>query len=136
MEIRAFAEQLLFGTRVADKLLWPDQLSDTAPGAPIEVPRAPGRPPGLGLRREGARAAFPAESELDRPEARGRLLHFFANHELLAIELMALALLRFPDAPPAFRRGLARIVSEEQRLLSLYVERMARFSVALGDLPL
>lgn len=130
MEIRALAERLLFGDTLADKLWFPGELADTAPGSAIAVPAAPGRPAGLGLRR--GRVALPSESELHREEARGRLLHAFANHELLAIELMALALLRFPDAPPAFRRGLARIVSEEQRHLRLYMDRMG---LALGDLP-
>ena len=40
------------------------------------------------------------------------MLHFFANHELLAIELIALALLRFPDADPGWRRGLAAILGQ------------------------
>lgn len=45
---------------------------------------------------------------------RGRLPHFFANHELLATEIMALARLRFPDAPAAVRGGVWQTLKDEQ----------------------
>jgi len=63
------------------------------------------------------------------------MLHAFANHELLAIELFALALLRMPQAPPAFRRGLVRIITEEQRHLGMYLDRMKALGVAPGSVP-
>jgi uncharacterized ferritin-like protein (DUF455 family) len=72
---------------------------------------------------------------LEREQERGRLLHFFANHELLATELMALALLRFPDAPAAFRRGLWQTLKDEQRHTRLYVERMRQCGIHFGELP-
>lgn len=62
-------------------------------------------------------------------------LHFFANHELLAIELLALALLRFPEAPRGLRRGLARIVGEEQEHLRGYLRRLDGTGVGFGDVP-
>ena len=63
------------------------------------------------------------------PVERGRVLHFFANHELLALELMAVALLRFPDAPHSFRRGIIETMKEEQKHLNLYIESMNRLGV-------
>jgi uncharacterized ferritin-like protein (DUF455 family) len=66
---------------------------------------------------------------------RGILLHFFANHELLATELMALALLRFPDAPAAFRRGLLQTLKEEQEHTRLYLRRMKECGLQFGELP-
>ena len=67
----------------------------------------PGRPRDLEFKAQGvARDEFPGLERLEQERERGRLLHFFANHELLATELMALVLLRFPDAPAAFRRGV------------------------------
>ena len=60
---------------------------------------------------------------LSTASGRGRLLHFFANHELLAMELMALTLLKFPFAEKNFRLGLARTIVEEQKHLRMYVSR-------------
>jgi uncharacterized ferritin-like protein (DUF455 family) len=134
MELRAFAERVLFGDRLEDKLVDPGPLTDDAPGGPLVSPPAfPGRP--TTLRPTGDRFDFPDEHRLGEARARGEVLHFFANHELLALELMALALLRFPDAPPAFRRGIAGALAEEQTHLRLYVDRMAASGVALGDVP-
>ena len=64
-----------------------------------------------------------------------RCLHTFANHELMAIELMAWALLAYPDAGPAFRRGLAHILVDEQRDLTLYMDRIAALGEQFGNLP-
>lgn len=136
MEIRAFAEQVLFGRSLEDKLAAPrPPLTDAAPGAPIAVPAAPGRPPELPMVERPGGPGFPAETRLGEPEARGRVLHFFANHELVALELMALALLRFPDAPSPWRRRLVRTMTDEQRHLGLYLDRMADTGVRFGDLP-
>ena len=48
---------------------------------------------------------------------------------------MALALLKFPDAPAAFRRGLVHTLEEEQRHTQWYLARMADYHVHFGDLP-
>lgn len=135
MQSPPWAEILLFGTTLEAKLLPPppgeDVLSTPMLAGP---PDAPGRPVGLGF-REGERVAFPGRHEVAVPEARGRILHFFANHELLALELMALALLRFPEAPRAWRAGLVGVIVEEQQHLAAYLGRMEGTGVAFGDLP-
>ena len=137
MEIREFSEHLLFGRQLADKLMRPLSLEDDAPGPAIGRVDAPGRPLGLELsRRAGAQPAFPALHELDQDRAHGRALLAFANHELMAIELMALVLLRFPEAPPEFRRGLAAIIQEEQTHFELYRDRAGECGVELGEYPL
>src|SRR5690606_4659271 len=94
------------------------------------------RTPGLELAADGT-TPVPGLKALRRdPSQAGRVLHAFANHEMLAMELMALALLRFPDAPPAFRLGLAHTLLEEQEHLRLYLARLAALGVSLGDHPL
>src|SRR5690606_23527664 len=98
------------------------------------TPRQPGRPLELRPRKaDGERVRFPNRVETE--EERARLLHFFANHELLAVELMALALLKFPDAPEAFRRGVLRTLQEEQQHTRWYVARMAECGVKFGAIP-
>ena len=48
---------------------------------------------------------------------------------------MALALLKFPDAPDAFRRGVFHTLREEQNHTKWYVQRMKECGVKFGDLP-
>ena len=137
MEIRQFAEQVLFGTRWEDKLVVLDRYEDRAPGAGIATPSAPGRPPGLGLdewhHREKLR--FRDVRHFHSEKERGLVLHFFANHELLALELMALALLKFPQAPEKFRRGLVQTLRDEQEHVRLYQQRMQEIGVQFGEIP-
>ena len=128
MNLRASAERILFGGSLEDKL-GAISLEDSRPGEGIRVPAAPVRAPGFGVSQ--ARVAFPRD--LGSVEARGRVLHFFANHELLAIELIALALLRFPDADPGWRRGLGAILGQEQDHLRGYIERLEAAGAAFGE---
>lgn len=135
MQLRAWAERVLFGQTLADKLWSPERWVDDRPGVAVAIPSSPGRPPGLVLApTESMR--LPSIERLAQPRVRGELLHAFANHELLALELMALALLRLVEAPPAFRRGLATTLVEEQRHLGAYLTRMQALGVELGERPL
>ncbi len=136
MELRAFAERVLLSESLEEKLAPPPgALTDDLPGPALAVPGAPGRPGNLRLAGRGDRVELPPERELHRDEPRAVLLHLFANHELLATELMALAILRFPEAPRAFRRALLQTLKEEQIHTRLYMERMARCGLTFGELP-
>ena len=136
MELREFAEQVLFATTLADKLRGPDVLTDDRPGHALATPAAPGRPAELRFKPQvSGKAEFPGAHRLEQPRERGCLLHFFANHELLATELMALVLLRFPDAPAAFRKGVAQTLRDEQEHTRLYLERMKACGIEFGELP-
>ncbi|MBC7660739.1 MAG: DUF455 family protein [Chitinophagaceae bacterium] len=134
MQLRSFAEQLLLGQNLSDKLSFPANIVDDAPGLPYENgPEVPGRPSFLQFASGEKKASFPAPKDLHTPRMRGVVLHFFANHELLAIELMALVLLRFPDADSAFRQGILATIREEQEHLGLYLKRMKELGTELGD---
>ena len=136
MELRDFALRVLFADSLEEKLAAPaDSITDEIPGAALVAPESPGRPPALRMARRGERAELPPEQELHRDEPRAVLLHFFANHELLATELMALALLKFPDAPRAFRRALLQTLRDEQEHTRLYMQHMSRGGLTFGDLP-
>jgi len=132
-------QQILLGGRLSDKLAGADipyASVDLSVRAPVPMIESPGRNLELAPSSQGS-SAFPKRAEIIRlPSARGRLLHFFANHELLAIETMAYVLLRFPDAPEGFRKGVFRVLQEEQRHLNRYLERMNEYGVTFGEVPL
>ena len=101
MNVTQFAEQIVFGKTLEDKLLVPDKLTHDLGRSKISRPKidslfAPGRPRELKmLDSPGAGATAPRDDDLENEQSRGQLLHFLANHELLATELMALVLLKF-----------------------------------------
>jgi len=137
IQLQEFAEQVLFGTTIEAKLSFPrEEIIDTMPGHGIVTPRQLTRPKHLMLRDDGVRAKHPSQAKLVDEKERGKLLHFFGNHELLATELMALALLKFPNAPASFRRGLLETLKDEQMHTRLYMHRMEQCGVEFGELPL
>lgn len=139
MNVSEFARRVLLAESLQEKLEFvdlgalTDHVRDSSPGNKVE----PGRPIHLKMREKGGAHSLssPNISEVSDDEDRGRLLHFFANHELLATELMALVLLRFPDAPSEFRRGVLRTLKEEQRHTKWYIQRMKECGVEFGDFP-
>jgi uncharacterized ferritin-like protein (DUF455 family) len=136
MELREFAERVLFATTLEEKLLRPADITDERPGSALTTPSAPARPTELQFKVTGtARDSFPGTKNLEQESERGKLLHFFANHELLATELMALVLLRFPDAPVAFRKGVLQTLKDEQEHTQLYLDRMKDCGIHFGELP-
>lgn len=132
--LRAWAARVLWAERLEDKLCDVDPAA-TDPGPLRGAPAAPGRPPGLGFSTRDPRPHKPSDAALAEARARGALLHDFANHELLALELMALQLLRAEALPPAFVRGLAAVLRDEQRHLRLYIDRMGALGVTFGEVP-
>ncbi|MCB1232001.1 MAG: DUF455 family protein [Verrucomicrobiae bacterium] len=140
MTITEYAERILFAETLEEKLeILP--LADLTEDGIGEIPSLvvePGRPLDLRMRQKGetGKTQLPSRPQLIDEESRGVLFHFFGNHELMAAELMALALLRFPDAPRAFRRGLLQTLREEQRHTLWYVKRMEACGVEFGSHPL
>ncbi len=138
MELRVFAERILFTPTLEARLSVPAGglagLTDEDPGS-AQPWRTPARPEHLQIAPKRERKSLPHPSALDDPVMRVRCLHTFANHELMALELMAWALLAYPDAPTAFRRGLAWLIVEEQRHLRLYMSEIERLGAQFGDLP-
>lgn len=139
MQMREAAERILFAKSLEEKLQLAPELDagveDDAPGGAISLPDAPGRPDELVISSKGQRVSFPGVNKLDDDCERGKMLHFLANHELLAAELMALVLLRFPDAPKEYRRGVYEAMREEQMHTRMYLRRMKDCGIHFGELP-
>ena len=139
MNITEFAEQIVFGKTLAEKLASPGRLSidpNRKQRKPVGEIAAPGRPYGLEMRTSGhVGLTRPRDDNLENEVERGKLLHFLANHELLATELMALVLLKFPDAPHTFRQGVLVTLQEEQAHTKMYIDRMQECGVEFGTYP-
>jgi uncharacterized ferritin-like protein (DUF455 family) len=140
VSLREYAENIVTGTSLAAKLAPPpelgpstpdDRFDDTAP--PLRL-AAPGRPANLAI-VPGRQARVPPLAGMRDRDQRARILHALANHELQAIELFAWAVLAFPTAPAAFRRGLVAILADEQRHFALYQDRLAALGTSFGDHP-
>ncbi len=137
MNLHEWAKTILLGDTLEDKLCSPPNLTDTTRSPTIHLPTLPGRPSKLRLCRTPHQRAtvFPTAHQLASPESRGIALHFFMNHELLATELMALTLLKFPEAPRGFRTGITKALREEQAHMKMYMRRMESLGVGVGDVP-
>lgn len=132
MELHAFALRVLRTADLDVKLAPPPEaLTDDAPGPAVRF-EEPARPPGL---RFSSRIDVPPSAGMPDPAQRPRILHALANHELQAAELFAWALLAFPDAPPEFRRGLLKILQDEQRHTRMYLARLEAAGGHFGDWP-
>lgn len=135
MELHQWAHQILSGETLEEKLHVPQILTDDNPG-PAKRFIEPARLPSMRFQKKKKEEKLPSFHDHDDPYKRAVCLHRFANHELLAVEIMAYTLLAFPDAPKTFRKGLAHVMKEEQTHVKLYMNRMAEMQVRFGDLPL
>lgn len=133
MEISLFAEQILLSGSVQSKCYSSQEVFTDKNPKGLNIPLSlPVREKSISFNWD-KKSDFPSISRLHIDIERGRVLHAFANHELLALELMANVLLKFPDAPPQFRMGLANIMREEQRHMRLYINRMQELGVKFGE---
>jgi uncharacterized ferritin-like protein (DUF455 family) len=87
------------------------------------------------LDTSGTRAKTPGKEALRNPLRRAQLVHTFLHHELQAAELMCWAILAYPESPPKFRRGLAKIARDEVRHMGMYADYLATLGYRFGDFP-
>jgi uncharacterized ferritin-like protein (DUF455 family) len=130
-----FARLILEGETLQDKLL--DVSVEWEAWSPYELPSLPGRKDQIRFSEEQMK--FPKVVRLRENEKKAMALHSFANHELLAIEMMAAALLIYPhhsEDDVRFKRGILTALKEEQKHLQLYIGRIQDFGFDFGDFPL
>lgn len=128
--IERWAWDYVRSTSLAHKLSPPPPPDRFEPGAPVRRLTAPGRPPELHVVGKSKKTRG-----LSAPMGRARALHTFVHHELQAAELMAWAILAFPDAPAEFRQGLARIALDETRHMRIFEKEIVRLGWSIGDFP-
>ncbi|MCP5068574.1 MAG: ferritin-like domain-containing protein [bacterium] len=136
MEIQEFARNVLLGDSLEAKLSVPSGFTDEGPEHSLVLPAFPAREETICFDRQSRGPAFPSRDALQGASERGIAMHVFAHHELMALELMALALLKLTDAPMEFRLGIARTMLEEQDHFRAYRTRAEALGVGFGELPL
>ena len=135
MNLRQFAEQVLLSADLSQKLARPSSaIVDDEPGTPLRI-ETPVRPDNLQFAPRRTAPPMPKPPAFIDENKRAVAHHIMANHELQALEVMAMVLLAFPDAPTEFRLGLATIMFDEQRHTRLHAVRAAELGIEFGDLP-
>ncbi len=137
MHYHEFAKTLLLGGTLEDKLLKANNLVYDQTNLDFEIPKNPGRTARFVFNNEQVK--FPKKSSFHLEDKKALALHFFANHELLAIEMMAVALLYYPvkdEKDLLFKKGLVKTIGDEQKHFSLYMNRMNEFKLEFGEYPL
>ena len=135
MELREFATIVLLSDSLPKKLERPPSaFTDNRPGEAWRIEQ-PTRPNDLQFAPRRTAPAMPKGQAFSDPKKRGIAHHIMANHELQALEVMAMILLAFPDAPTDFRIGMATIMLDEQRHTRLHANRANELSVPFGSLP-
>src|SRR5690349_9359704 len=106
--VERWAWEYVLATTLDAKLSPPPVPTRWEERAPVRRLEAPGRPPELRIVAKAGKTRG-----LRSEHGRARALHTFLHHELQAAELMAWAVLAYPDAPQEFRAGLLRIALDE-----------------------
>jgi len=108
---------------------WPESWSEGDASSDLR----PVRPPELVVTRDKPKSV--KLGGVKNPRTRAELIHKFWHHELQAAELMCWAVLRYPETPRDFRRGLLRIARDEIRHMALYAEHLQLLGYELGAFP-
>ena len=128
-----WARAYITTSELSHKTAPPPRSREHAVRRPAERILAPGRPPGLHVTARAKKAK--TRGALAHVERRAELVHRFWHHELQAAELMAWAVLAFPDTPQAFKRGLMNILDDEVRHMAMYQNYLQTTGFSLGDFP-
>lgn len=131
--INDYCLHILCSGKLEDKLFYPPNDLIDIPEV-IPFPSLPTRDEKIALGDE--KSKIPRLEHLNQTTNRAICLHHFANHELMAIELFAYALLKFQNIGEEHRKDLFLTLKDEQKHFKLYLERMRNLGIDFGDKPL
>lgn len=135
MLLSEFAAQILNNGDLAHKMLDVEEITfdDFSPQSLIF---APAREASIAMSEFSDR--FP-KGHFHLKEKKALALHSFANHELLAVEMMAAALVIYPHHTPElirFKKGVLSALRDEQKHFKLYVQQLNQLGYEFGDFKL
>lgn len=128
--VEAWVHAFIVGTELTEKLR-PGPCPAAWHATQLTAPERPGRPKELRVVPTSPRLNAPQRSAI----ARAKLIHTFFHHELQAAELMGWALLKFKEAPLAWRKGLLAILLDEVRHMQLYADYLSAAGFEIGCFP-
>ncbi len=121
---------ILNSPNLEDKLTPPPENLKDLPHF-FEIRELPAREKKIQLTNE--KTKIPRLEHLNQAINRAISLHHFANHELMAIEIFALALLKFQNINPEHRQNMFRTLQDEQKHLQMYIKRMQELGLDFGE---
>ncbi|MCT4642835.1 MAG: ferritin-like domain-containing protein [Bacteriovoracaceae bacterium] len=134
MKLSILTDLILKGDSLEDKLIEFKEVQFDSFEA--YIPRLPARKSSIKFSQKQLR--FP-RGHFSEDNKKAIALHSFANHELLAIEMMATALRYFPhntEDQKKAKYGIIHSLKDEQKHLKLYIERLNELGYEFGDFPL
>jgi len=139
MNVFDYAKLIVLGDSLEDKLTSPNLVEDMS--CTNSVPHIdfsmPSRSKKITFSERTVR--FPKTNTLGNDDMKGTALHFFANHELLAIEIMAAAILQLAgnefEGREKLLQGILKTISDEQKHFKLYLRQIQEFGMDFGDIP-
>ena len=134
MTVNEYCLFILLSEKLSDKLTPPPKDIIDIPNFSIVLPDKPNRENKILF--SDKKSKIPRLEHLNQKTNRALAIHHFANHELMALEIFAWALLKFQNIDPLFRRDLFKTLKEEQKHLSLYINRIHELGMEFGDKPL
>lgn len=136
MNLKEWAESVLLSESLDTKLT-PISTADLKffeSHSSINELHTPGRSKKIAINNKQDK--FPKRGSFSQKENRAKAMHFFANHELLAMEIMAAAILYYPTLNEddfRLKKGIAHTLMDEQKHFKLYQRRMNQLGVEFGD---
>lgn len=135
MKLSDFSNHILLNGSIEDKLTEFSSIEFDHDIA-SDIPKLPIRNQNISFSSNVVK--FP-RGHFHEKEKKAIALHSFANHELLAIEMMACALRIFPhhnEELKRFKRGILSSLKDEQKHFKLYCEQLNKLGYEFGDFDL
>jgi uncharacterized ferritin-like protein (DUF455 family) len=134
MTLNEYCLHILRSETLEEKLTPPPSAIQDILDLSLVVPEKPNRSPRISFSEK--KSKIPRLEHLNQKINRAIALHHFANHELMALEIFAWALLKFQNADSLVRRDLFKTLKEEQKHMGLYLLRIRELGMDFGDKPL
>lgn len=132
MKLTEFISSILCEGNIESKLIDVEKI-DFNTVSNFTLPMHPARDHHIKFSQKNTK--FP-KGNLHEREKKAMAIHSFANHELLAVEMMASALAKYPhdtEELVKFKRGIISSLKDEQKHFSMYRKRLNELGYDFGD---